>query len=122
MAWLGAKTQGVDLALATMVGSGLNVVPTALVALGVGALTLSIAPRAAVRSVYGVVIGSLLLDLVASMVSGLAWLGHLSLFHYMALAPAQDIDAGTVVITLAVGASLCGLALLLLGRRDIHAN
>jgi ABC-2 type transport system permease protein len=35
-AWLGTTAQGVDLDLGTMVGSGLNVVPTALVALGSG--------------------------------------------------------------------------------------
>jgi ABC-2 type transport system permease protein len=122
MAWLGAKTQGVDLDVATMIEGGLNVVPTALVALGIGALVLAVAPRAAVRRVYGVVIGSLLVDLMASMVSGLAWLGHLSLFHYMALAPAHDVEARTVVITIAVAATLCALAVLLLGRRDIQSR
>lgn len=122
MAWLGAKTQGVGLDLSTMVRSGLNTVPTALVALGIGALALSVAPRAAVRMVFGVVIGSLLVDLLASMVSGLAWLGHLSLFHYMALAPAHDVEPTTVIITLALAAALCGLAMLLLGRRDVRST
>jgi hypothetical protein len=40
----------------------------------------------------------------------------------MALAPAQVVDPATVVITVAVAASLCGLAMLLLGRRDIRSN
>ncbi|MEA2685692.1 MAG: polyether ionophore transport system permease protein, partial [Actinomycetota bacterium] len=117
-AWLGAKSQGVELDLSTMVGAGLNVVPTALVALGIGAVTLSVAPRAAVRAVYGVVIGSLIVDLVASMVSGLAWLGHVSLFHYMALAPAQDPDPMTLVVTVIVAGALCILSTILFARRD----
>ena len=122
MVWLGARTQGVDLDLSTMVEAGLNVVPTALVGLGIGAVALSMAPRAAVRTVYAVVIGSLLVDLVASMVSGLTWLGHLSLFHYMALAPAADIQPRTVAVTVLVAAALCGLAMLLSGRRDIQSR
>ena len=119
-AWLGARTQGVDLDLGRMVVAGLNVVPTALVALGIGAVALSVAPRAAVKAVYAVVIGSLLVDLVASMVSGIAWLGHLSLFHYMALAPGEDPDMGTLAITVAAAGTLCVLATVLYGRRDVQ--
>jgi ABC-2 type transport system permease protein len=117
-AWLGALTQGVHLDLGRMVGAGLNVVPSALVALGIGGVALAVAPRAAVKTVYGVVIGSLLVDLVASMVSGLTWLGHLSLFHYMALAPAADPDATTIVITVAAAGALCVLSTILFARRD----
>ena len=40
-------TQGVDLRLGTMVGAGLNVVPTALVALGIGAVVLAVRTAAA---------------------------------------------------------------------------
>ena len=46
-AWLGAASQGVDLGFATMLGAGLNVVPTALVVLGIGAVVLASRPRAA---------------------------------------------------------------------------
>ncbi|MEA2717920.1 MAG: polyether ionophore transport system permease protein [Actinomycetota bacterium] len=121
-AWLGATSQGVDVDLGTMVGAGLNVVPTALVALGIGAVALSVAPRAAVRAVYGVVIGSLIVDLVASMVSGLAGLGHLSLFHYMALAPARHPDPATLVVTVAAAGTLCLLSLLFFARRDVSSG
>ena len=118
-AWLGAKTQGVDPGLARLAGAGLNLVPTALVVLGVGAVALALAPRAAVRVVYGVVIASLLVDLVASLATGLRWLGHLSVFHYMALAPAAHVSALNVVVTLVVAGALCGTALVLFGRRDV---
>jgi putative exporter of polyketide antibiotics len=105
-----------------MLQAGLNVVPTALIALGIGAVTLSVAPRAAVKAVYGVVIGSLLVDLLASMVSGLTWMGHVSLFHYLALAPAQDPEARTVAVTIAVALALCVLATILFGRRDVRSK
>jgi ABC-2 type transport system permease protein len=119
-AWLGAKTQGVDAGLPRLAGAGLNLVPTALLVLGMGTIALALAPRAAVRVVYGIVIGSLLIDLVSSLTSGAVWLGHLSVFHYMALAPAESVDAVNVVVTLAVAASLCAGALLLFARRDLR--
>lgn len=120
-AWLGAKTQGVDAGLGRMAGAGLNVVPTALLVLGIGAFVLAVAPRAAVRAVYGVVIASLLIDLVASLASGVSWLAHVSLFHYMALAPASRADATTIVVTLLVAVALCGAALVAFRTRDLRA-
>ena len=105
-AWVGAASQGVDLSLATMLGAGLNVVPTALVVLGVGAVVLAVAPRAAGRTVYGIVIGSLLIDLLSSLIVGLHWLEHLSLFHYMSLALAHDADPRTIVVVMATAVAL----------------
>ena len=52
-------------------------------------------------------------------VDGTKWLDHLSLFHYMALAPATDVDAATVAITLTVALALCALATVLFSRRDV---
>src|SRR4051794_23565344 len=37
-----------------------------------------------------------------SIVTRFAWLEHFSLFHYMALAPAQHTDSATVVIVVAL--------------------
>jgi len=119
-AWLGAKSQGVDFAITTMLGAGLNVVPTALVALGAGATVLSIAPRAAAATVYSVIVGSLVVDLSASLVSSLTWLRYLSLFHYMALAPAQDADRATLAINTVVAFGLAALAIALFRHRDLQ--
>jgi ABC-2 type transport system permease protein len=121
-AWLGARTQGVDLDLTSMLVAGLNVIPTALVALGIGAVVLSVAPRAAAATVYGVVIWSVLIDLLGSMVSSLSWLDHLSLFHYMALAPARDPDPQTLAITVGAAAALCVIATILFDRRDVRSG
>jgi putative exporter of polyketide antibiotics len=105
-----------------MVEAGLNVVPTALLVLGIGAVVLAVAPRAATRTVYGVVIWSLIVDLLSSLVSGLGWLDHLSLFHYMALAPAENPDIVTVLTTLAVAAVLGIVATILFERRDVETG
>lgn len=118
--WLGARFEGVDLGLGAMVRSGLNLVPTALVALGLGAVMLAFAPRAATRTVYGVVAGSLIVDILGSTVAGTRWLEHLSLFHYMALAPAQPLDPTTLIVTGLVAVVLCALATGIFARRDLQ--
>ena len=119
--WLGAKSQGVGLDLATMLGAGLNVVPTALVVLGVGAVVLAVAPRAAATSVYLMVLWSTLADIVAPVFPGMNWLGKLSLFHYMTLVPGHDPDLKALAITTTVALVLGAAATALFARRDIRA-
>jgi ABC-2 type transport system permease protein len=120
--WLGAQVQGVHLGLATLIGAGLNVVPVALVALGIGAVVCAIVPRRAASAVYIVVLGSIVVDLSASLVSDLHGLEHLSLFHYMALAPAAQVSATGIVATTGAGVALCALATWLFCRRDFSSS
>jgi ABC-2 type transport system permease protein len=120
-AWIGAWTQGVDVSAGRLLVAGLNVVPTALVALGVGALVLALVPRAAAGAVYLVVAWSFIVDLFSSLVSGLQWMERLSLFHYLALAPGQDPDPVGLLVTTLVALALCGVAAIVFGRRDLHA-
>jgi len=119
-AWAGVRSQGIEADLGSTLGAGLNVIPTALVALGIGAVVLSFAPRAAAGAVYGIVIWSVLVDLLASMVSSISWLDHTSLFHFMALAPAEAVDPVTIVSCLGVAAMLCGAAVTVFHRRDLR--
>jgi ABC-2 type transport system permease protein len=119
--WLGARVGGVDPGLGATVGAGLNVVPTGLLVLGLGAVVAAVAPRAAGATVYGVVVGSLVIDLVSSLVEGTRPLERLSLFHYMALAPAQGVDPTAVTVTLALAAGLGLLGVGLSTRRDLRS-
>ena len=111
-AWAGARSQGLHLSLGTLLGAGANVVPAALLALAAGALVLAVAPRRAGTSVYAVVAWSFVIDLLGSLVTALHWLTQLSLFHYVALVPAQDPDwraLGTMTaLALAVALGVCG--------------
>lgn len=118
--WLGARLQGVEPGLGRMLGAGLNVVPTALLVLGIGAVVRAVAPRAATTAVYGVVAASFVIDLVASLVEGLRGAERLSVFHYMALAPAEAADLATVAVTLGIAALLLVAATLQFSRRDLH--
>jgi ABC-2 type transport system permease protein len=120
--WVGAGSQGVDLGLLTLLGAGLNVIPTGVVALGIGAVLLSAAPRAAATTVYGLVLWSVFIDMLTPFASGLDWLKHLSLFNYMALVPGQKADPTTITVTALVGVLLCAAAVFLFERQDIRSS
>ena len=115
-AWLGATSQGVRLDLGSMLAAGANVIPTALIALGVGSVVLGVAPRAAAATVYVLIIGSTFVDLLSALVPRLDLLDRLSLFHYLALAPAQDPNPVALTVMTVAGVGLCGLALVLVKR------
>lgn len=120
-AWLGAVSQGVSLDLPQLLLAGVNVVPIALVSLGIGAVVFSLAPRFAARAVYVVIIWSALAYILGPIVFHADWMTRVSLFHYMALAPANNPQVSTLALTTAVAAALCGVAVLLFKHRDIHS-
>jgi ABC-2 type transport system permease protein len=121
-AWAGAASQGLHFSVASLVGTGLNTVPTALLALGIGAVVFAFAPRFAGPTVYVVVAWSLVVDILASMVTSLHWLDRLGLFHYLALAPAESVDATTVVALCAVALALAVVAVEVFARRDVSSG
>jgi putative exporter of polyketide antibiotics len=117
--WAGARTQGLDVGLADASLAGINVIPAALLALGIGALTLVLVPRYAAAVVYALVAGSLVIDLLGSLVSALHPLARVSLFHYVALAPAQSPSWTNVTAYLLLAAIACTVAIIALERRDL---
>jgi ABC-2 type transport system permease protein len=120
--WAGAASQGVDVRIWPLVGAGANIVPTALVSLGVGALAFAAAPRVAPMAVYLTVGWSLIVDLLGSLVTGLAWLRRLSLLHYMALVPAQRASPTNLVLTSALAIALAVSAVAVFTARDLHLD
>jgi ABC-2 type transport system permease protein len=120
--WIGAATQNVHLGLLDLLGAGANVVPPAMLVLGIGAVVLAVSPRAAAPAVYALVGGSLVISLLGSTVSSLHALERISLFHYMALVPAQDPDPVAIATTLAVAVALAIAAVLLFRRRDVSTG
>ena len=119
---LGAALRGLDVGAWTILGAGLNVVPTALVALGVGALVAALAPRLAAPAVYALVVWSVFADLLAPLSGALEPLQKVSLFHAMALLPGADADPVTITVTTLVGLALCAVAVVAFGRRDLLAD
>ena len=103
-------------------GAGLNVVPVALTVLAIASLVLAWRPRAAAPTLYAVVIGSFVISLLGSLVSSTRWLERLSVFHYMALAPARPVDGVAVAALCVIALVLFALATARFGRRDLAAS
>jgi len=78
--------------LIRLLAAWLNVVPPALLVLGVGALVMGVWPRAVSISTYAVITWSFLIELIGGFISSNHWLLDTSVFHQMASAPAVPPD------------------------------
>ncbi len=105
-AWLGAQSQHAGVSFRSLLGAGLNVIPAALCILGVGALAMGLWPRATKTATYGLLVWSLLVEILAGSGSINHWLLDTSIFHQMAAAPAVAPNLPAVV-------GLCMVAVLL---------
>jgi len=118
-AWVGTRTQGLHVGFDVMLIAGLNIVPAGLLTLGAGALALAAAPRLAAAAVYVIVVWSLMADLIGTMVKGLGGLARLSVFHYTALAPAEDPSAAVMAACTLAALGLSAAAIAIFIRRDL---
>ena len=121
-AWLGAASQGAGVRFASLLGAGLNVVPPALCVLGIGVLVLGVWPRAVAVVVYGVVVWSLLVEVISGTITTNHWLLDTSVFHEMAAAPAVAPNWTSGALLVVVGAVAALLGGFALGRRDLQGE
>ena len=101
--WAGAAGQHAGVSLSSMVGAGLNVVPPALLLLGIGVLVYGALPRLATFATYGALVWSLLVELTGGVVNVNHWILDTSAFHQMAAAPSAPIDWTTNAVMTALG-------------------
>ena len=120
--WIGAAAEHAGIGLATMMRAGVNVVPPSLVLLGIGVLGLGPWPRATTRVTYGVVVWSLLIELMGGVVRVNHWVLDSSVFHQMAPAPSAPVDwtANLVMVALALVMAVIGVAAF--DRRDLASE
>jgi ABC-2 type transport system permease protein len=90
--WTGEAAQGRGISFPAALDAGLNVIPPALFALGIGALALGVWPRRAATVVYVVLGWSVLIQFAGGFAAQNHWVLDTSLFHQMASAPAVPPD------------------------------
>ncbi len=119
-AWLGSASQHAGVALVTLLGSGVNLVPPAIVILGVGVLAFGFAPRSTSAVVYGYLGWSLLVVVVGGIGAADRWALDTSVFHQMASSPAVPPDWSTngVMVLVGILAALVGGGAFI--RRDVQ--
>ena len=67
-------------------------------------------------------LGLFVISLLGSLVSSTRWLERLSVFHYMALAPARPVDSVATAALCVVALVLFALATARFGHRDLAAS
>jgi len=120
LGWLGAASQHTGLRFTSLLGAGINLVPTAIVILGIGVLTFGLRPRATSTVVYAVLGWSVLVVIVGGFGSVGHWVLDTSVFHHMASAPGvpPDWEANGIMTGIGVAAALVGG--LAFRRRDLQ--
>ncbi len=117
-AWLGAASQHAGVRIGAVVVAGVNLAPPALVVLGLGVLTLGVAPRAASGVVYGYLAWSLLVVVVGGIGATSHWVLDTSVFHQMAASPAVPVDWTANAAMVVIAAALAGAGVVAFHRRD----
>jgi ABC-2 type transport system permease protein len=118
-AWAGAAVEDSGVSMGRMVSAGANVVPPALLVLGIGALAQAVRPRLAAAVAYGVIAWSFLVELVGALVDADHVLLDTSIFHHMRPVPAADADLTAAVVMVGLGLAAAVVGGLVFERRDL---
>jgi ABC-2 type transport system permease protein len=120
-AWAGIASGSGGLGLGPMLQAGLNLVPPALLVLGLGTLLLGVAPRLAMPLLYALVLWSFLIEIIGTSITSSQWLLDTALFTHVGPVPAAGLDWPAMGILTGLGlvAALAGLATFT--RRDLAA-
>ncbi len=110
--WVATALGGTALAIGDALMAGVNLIPAALLFLGLGILVLGLTPRLTAPLTYGLVIAAYLLDFVGPLLELPDGLLDVSPFRHLSAVPAADLDITAALIMLGIGtlAALAGIA------------
>lgn len=120
--WAGAASEHAGVGFGSMIGASLNVVPPALLLMGVGALAFGALPRVAVSATYAVLVWSFLIEITGGVVNVNHWILDASVFHQMAAAPAVPVNWTTNGVMAAIGLAAAAAGLAAFSRRDLKGE
>lgn len=118
-AWAGAASEHSGLHIASLLAAGLNVVPPALLLLGLGAFVLGAWPRRTSAVVYGYLVWSFLMEFIGGVIHANHWLLDTSVFFHMVPSPATSPDWASAAVMSGLGVAGALIGGLLLERRDL---
>jgi len=120
--WFGSASQGAGVSLPSLLGAGVNVLPPAVVVLGIGVLTYGLRPGLTSVVAYAVLGWSLLIVIVGGIGAVSPWILDTSVFHQMASAPATAPRWGANAIMVALGGALALLGVVAFRARDLSGE
>jgi ABC-2 type transport system permease protein len=119
-AWVGTAVVGTPITFGDGLLAGINVIPIAWLALGIGIAVLGVAPRLTAPITFTVVIVAYLLDFVGAMLELPETVLDLSPFRHLAAVPAADMNVGAALVMLAVAVAGVVVGLVAFRRRDLQ--
>ncbi len=120
LGWVGTALVGMPIAFTDGVLAGLNLIPIAWLALGIGMAVLGLLPRLTAPVTYTFVIAAYLLDFVGAMLELPEAVLDLSPFRHLAAVPAADMDLGAALVMLAVALVGAVVGTVAFRRRDLQ--
>ncbi len=119
LGWLGTALVGAPVAFTDGLLAGINMIPIAWLALGVGVAVVGLAPRLTAPVTYALVVGAYLLDFVGGMLELPEAVLDLSPFRHLAAVPAADVNVGAALVMVAVGLAGVVVGAAAFRRRDL---
>jgi ABC-2 type transport system permease protein len=120
VAWIATAAVGTPVTLAEALAAAINIVPAALLALGIGIAVFGLAPRLTAPLTYGLVIGAFLLDFVGGLLELPEAVLDLSPFRHLAAVPAVDMNLGAAMVMLGVAVLGVVVGTVAFRRRDLQ--
>jgi ABC-2 type transport system permease protein len=118
-AWVGVVARGESVDPWRLALAAANLLPVALLFLGLAVAAFGLRPRATAPLAWGLVIGSFLVEFVGSLLELPRWVLSLSPFHHVQPAPAVDPALGASLVLLALAATGVAVGLAAFRRRDL---
>jgi ABC-2 type transport system permease protein len=119
--WAGIASGPGGLGIGPMLQAGLNLIPPALLILGLGTLLLGVAPRLAMPLLYALVLWSFLIEIVGTSITSSRWLLDTALFTHVGPVPAAGLDWPAMGILTGLGLLAALAGLITFTRRDLAA-
>ena len=121
-AWAGEAAQHNGVAFHSLILAGLNAMAPVILVLGAGIFALGVRPRLTSVIAYGVVVWSLLIDMLASGLNLNHWLLDTSVLHQVVLAPAVSPKWSVDLIILIISIGLGLIGAVAFNRRDLETE
>lgn len=119
-AWAGTALTGTGLAIGDSALIAMNMIPIALMFLGIGAAVFGIAPRLTGQVGLGLVIAAYLLDLIGGLLDLPETVLQLGPFRHLAAVPVADMGVTAAVVMLIIGAAAAAVGTGSFRRRDLQ--
>ena len=118
--WLGVIVSGSGFAPGDALSMALNLIPIALLFLGIGIGLLGLAPRLTAPTAFGLVVAAFVLDFLGPLLNLPEGLLNLSPFRHMAAVPVEPIVLGPTLVMLGVGVGAAALGVVVFRHRDLQ--